>query len=46
MKTYPIAVSDTGVYVMIDAVLTPVEAFRLIKDIENALFEWSKRKED
>lgn len=46
--TYPkesksaMVVSESGIHIVVDGILTPKEALKLIKDITNALFEWSK----
>lgn len=37
-----IAISESGLHILVDDILTPKEALELIKEIRKALFEWSK----
>lgn len=36
-----IAVSESGLHIVVDGILTPKESMELIKDIQKALHEWS-----
>ena len=40
MKDFPVAVSDTGLHIMVDDILTPKEAYELIGEIKDGLFRW------
>ncbi len=42
MKTYPIAVSETGLHVMVDDVLSPTDVLDLMNQLRDGLFEWCK----
>jgi hypothetical protein len=39
---FEIAVSEYGIHICVDDILTPERARQLMKDIENALFDWRK----
>jgi hypothetical protein len=38
---FAIAVSESGLHIAVDDILTPKESMELIKDIQKALHEWS-----
>jgi len=42
MKTYPIVVSDTGLHVIVDDVLTPTDVLDLMNRLRDGLFKWCK----
>lgn len=42
LPKFAIAVSESGLHMLVDDILTPKESMRLIREIKNALFEWSK----
>lgn len=42
MKTYPISVSNVGLHIRVDDILTPVEAQDLIRQIMEAEIKWHK----
>jgi len=38
---FAIAVSEAGLHILVDDILTPKESMELIKDIQMALHDWS-----
>ncbi|MCJ7747840.1 MAG: hypothetical protein MUP27_08855 [Desulfobacterales bacterium] len=41
LPKFAIAVSESGLHMLIDDILTPKESMQLIQDIRSALVEWS-----
>ena len=41
-EKWAIAVSESGLHVLVDDILTPKESMQLIREIQKALFKWSK----
>lgn len=39
---FGLAVSDSGLHIMVDDILTPREAMELVQAIKEKMFEWSK----
>jgi len=39
---FPIVVTDSGLHVSVDDILTPKEGLQLIKRLKDALFDWCK----
>lgn len=39
---FGIAMSKSGLHILVDDILTPKDSMRLIRQIQDALFEWSK----
>lgn len=39
---FPIVVSESGLHICVDDILTPMEAMELMKRIKDALFDWKK----
>ena len=39
---FPIVVTESGLHIMVDDILTPTEAMELIRVIKSALFDYKK----
>jgi hypothetical protein len=39
---FPIVVSESGLHISVDDILTPKEGYQLIGAIKDALFDWCK----
>jgi hypothetical protein len=41
-ERFPIVVSENGLHIMVDDILTLCKAIELMKKIQDALFDWKK----
>ena len=39
---FPIVVTESGLHIMVDDILTPMEAMELIRMLKSALFDYKK----